>query len=105
MTSVLSGQTNSGSKGFDFASDDVICSYEDYGKHNSSNGGHSDPVISSSLGNGLCAASNPSRESGWALSNAGAVVEDDAVLSIAALHFQSEKFICGFQATSNPFCI
>ncbi|CAI9089405.1 OLC1v1023972C1 [Oldenlandia corymbosa var. corymbosa] len=37
---------NSGSKGFNFASDDILCSYEDYGNLDGSNGStHSDPVI------------------------------------------------------------
>ncbi|CAK7324007.1 unnamed protein product [Dovyalis caffra] len=49
MASGSSGRVNSGSKGFDFGSDDILCSYEDYGTTNqdSSNGSHSDPVIGS----------------------------------------------------------
>ncbi|PON87802.1 hypothetical protein TorRG33x02_163470 [Trema orientale] len=50
MASGSSGRANSGSKGFDFASDDILCSYEDYGNQDSSNGSHSDPVINSSSG-------------------------------------------------------
>ncbi|EXC25515.1 hypothetical protein L484_009824 [Morus notabilis] len=50
MASGSSGRANSGSKGFDFASDDILCSYEDYGNQDSPNGGHSEPVISSSSG-------------------------------------------------------
>ncbi|KAF5745952.1 putative structural constituent of cell wall [Tripterygium wilfordii] len=47
MASGSSGRPNSGSKGFDFASDDVLCSYEDYiNNQDASNGGHSsDPVV------------------------------------------------------------
>ncbi|GMH12089.1 hypothetical protein Nepgr_013930 [Nepenthes gracilis] len=37
--------SNSGSKGFDFASDDILCSYEDYGNQESANGNHSDSAI------------------------------------------------------------
>lgn len=59
MASGSSGRANSGSKGFDFASDDILCSYEDYGNQDSPNGGHSEPVISSSSGKVLCTASNP----------------------------------------------
>ena len=47
MASGSSGRVNSGSKGFDFASDDILCSYEDYSNQDSSNGNHSDPVIGS----------------------------------------------------------
>ncbi|KAJ4846502.1 hypothetical protein Tsubulata_004029 [Turnera subulata] len=49
MASGSSGRANSGgSKGFDFGSDDILCSYEDYGNtQDSSNGTHSDPVITS----------------------------------------------------------
>ncbi|CAK9171087.1 unnamed protein product [Ilex paraguariensis] len=36
---------SSGTKGFDFATDDILCSYEDYANQESSNGNHSDPVI------------------------------------------------------------
>ncbi|KAG5233361.1 hydroxyproline-rich glycoprotein [Salix suchowensis] len=47
MASGSSGRANSGSKGFDFGSDDILCSYEDYGTDNqdSSNLSHSEPVI------------------------------------------------------------
>ena len=47
MASVSSGRANSGSKGFDFGSDDILCSYEDYGTDNqdSSNLSHSEPVL------------------------------------------------------------
>lgn len=48
MASGSSGRANSGFKGFDFASDDILCSYEDYANQDSTNGDHSDPVISSS---------------------------------------------------------
>ncbi|KAL6975834.1 hypothetical protein U1Q18_024630 [Sarracenia purpurea var. burkii] len=47
MASGSAGRNNSGSKGFDFASDDILCSYEDYGNQESSNAGHSDPGIGS----------------------------------------------------------
>ncbi|KAL8506559.1 hypothetical protein ACS0TY_017449 [Phlomoides rotata] len=44
MASGSSGRaTNSGSKSFDFGSDDILCSYEDYGNHDGNNGIHSDP--------------------------------------------------------------
>uniref|UniRef100_A0A2P2K539 Uncharacterized protein MANES_S000400 n=1 Tax=Rhizophora mucronata TaxID=61149 RepID=A0A2P2K539_RHIMU len=45
MASGSSGRPNSGSKGFDFGSDDILCSYEDYGNQESLNGSHLDPVI------------------------------------------------------------
>ena len=45
MASGSSSRPNSGSKGFDFASDDILCSYEDYTNQDSSNGVHSDPSI------------------------------------------------------------
>ncbi|XP_022725459.1 protein transport protein sec31-like [Durio zibethinus] len=46
MASGSSGRGNSGgSKGFDFGSDDILCSYEDYGNQESSNGSHAEPVI------------------------------------------------------------
>ncbi|CAK9138718.1 unnamed protein product [Ilex paraguariensis] len=46
MASGSSGRNNnSGSKGFDFVTDDILCSYEDYGNQESSNGSHSEPVI------------------------------------------------------------
>ncbi|KAH7576930.1 hypothetical protein JRO89_XS01G0177000 [Xanthoceras sorbifolium] len=48
MASGSSGRPNSGSKGFDFASDDILCSYDDYSKQESSNGNLPDPVIGSS---------------------------------------------------------
>ncbi|XP_044503318.1 activating signal cointegrator 1 complex subunit 2 homolog [Mangifera indica] len=48
MASGSSGRANPISKGFDFASDDILCSYEDYADQDSTNGNHSDPVISSS---------------------------------------------------------
>ncbi|XP_052621942.1 uncharacterized protein LOC111891791 isoform X2 [Lactuca sativa] len=40
------------SKGFDFASDDILCSYEDYANQEGSNGNHSDSAI----------ATNPAKE-------------------------------------------
>ncbi|PPD87332.1 hypothetical protein GOBAR_DD15718 [Gossypium barbadense] len=46
MASELSGRGNSsGSKGFDFASDDILCSYEDYGNQESSNGSHAEAAL------------------------------------------------------------
>ncbi|KAK7312805.1 hypothetical protein VNO77_36952 [Canavalia gladiata] len=46
MASGSSGRGNSASKGFDFATDDILCSYDDYAnRDSSSNGNHSDPVI------------------------------------------------------------
>ncbi|CAN8326253.1 unnamed protein product [Cochlearia groenlandica] len=47
MASGLSGRVNSGSKGFDFGSDDILCSYDDYTKQDPSNGLNSDPAIAS----------------------------------------------------------
>lgn len=47
MASGSSGRANLGSKGFDFGSDDILCSYEDYPNQDASNGSHSDPVIGS----------------------------------------------------------
>lgn len=42
------GRGNPDSKGFDFASDDILCSYEDFSNRDSnSNGNHNDPVIAS----------------------------------------------------------
>ncbi|GMI74818.1 FLOE1 [Hibiscus trionum] len=44
MASGSSGRGNSGgSKAFDFGSDDILCSYEDYGNQESSNGNHAEP--------------------------------------------------------------
>ncbi|KAG4159537.1 hypothetical protein ERO13_D02G179900v2 [Gossypium hirsutum] len=44
MASGSSGRGNTGnSKGFDFGSDDILCSYEDYGNQESSNGNHTEP--------------------------------------------------------------
>ncbi|TKY66856.1 hypothetical protein E2542_SST09747 [Spatholobus suberectus] len=44
MASGSSGRGNSGSKGFDFGSDDILCSYDDYAnRDSSSNGNHADP--------------------------------------------------------------
>lgn len=40
-----SGRNNPGSKGYDFATDDILCSYEDYANQENSNGTHSDPGI------------------------------------------------------------
>ncbi|GLT45467.1 hypothetical protein SLA2020_192960 [Shorea laevis] len=45
MASGASGRGNSGSKGFDFGSDDILCSYDDYANQDSSNGSHGEPVI------------------------------------------------------------
>ncbi|PSS16337.1 RNA-binding protein [Actinidia chinensis var. chinensis] len=47
MASGSSGRNNSASKGFDFATDDILCSYEDYGNQEASNGSHSDSGIGS----------------------------------------------------------
>ncbi|KAJ1434550.1 UBA-like domain DUF1421 [Sesbania bispinosa] len=43
MASGPSGRGNGGSKGFDFGSDDILSSYEDYTNQDSSNGSHIDP--------------------------------------------------------------
>lgn len=45
MASGSSGRPSSGSKGFDFASDDILCSYDDFSNQEASNGSHSDPSI------------------------------------------------------------
>ncbi|KAK2980337.1 hypothetical protein RJ640_012207 [Escallonia rubra] len=45
MASGSSGRNNSASKGFDFAADDILCSYEDYPNQDASNGSHSDSGI------------------------------------------------------------
>ncbi|KAH0975343.1 hypothetical protein GBA52_017242 [Prunus armeniaca] len=45
MASGSSGRANPSTQGFDFVSDDILCSYEDYGNQDSSNGNHSDPVM------------------------------------------------------------
>lgn len=48
MASGSSGlANNSGSKVFDFASDDILCSYEDYANQENSTRSHSDPAIGS----------------------------------------------------------
>ncbi|KAJ1418268.1 putative trithorax group protein osa [Sesbania bispinosa] len=48
MASGSPGRGNSGSKGFGFGSDDILCSYEDYSNRDSdSNGNHTDPIIAS----------------------------------------------------------
>ncbi|ONK68997.1 uncharacterized protein A4U43_C05F18200 [Asparagus officinalis] len=39
-----SGRTSSGPRSFDFASDDVLCSYDDYSNRDPSNGKRSDPT-------------------------------------------------------------
>lgn len=44
MASGASGRGNSGSKGFDFGSDDILCSYDDF-ENQDSNGNYSEPVI------------------------------------------------------------
>uniref|UniRef100_A0A1J3CQX1 DUF1421 domain-containing protein n=1 Tax=Noccaea caerulescens TaxID=107243 RepID=A0A1J3CQX1_NOCCA len=51
MASGSSGRVNSGSKGFDFGSDDILCSYDDYTNQDSSNGPNSDPAISATNSN------------------------------------------------------
>ncbi|XP_019172300.1 PREDICTED: ataxin-2 homolog isoform X2 [Ipomoea nil] len=38
---------NPGSKAFDFASDDILCSYDDFANQDNTNGNHSDPVTAS----------------------------------------------------------
>ncbi|KAF5458453.1 hypothetical protein F2P56_022480 [Juglans regia] len=50
MASGSSVRANPGSKGFDFGSDDILCSYEDYANQDSSNGSHGEPVIASNTG-------------------------------------------------------
>ncbi|CAH9116566.1 unnamed protein product [Cuscuta europaea] len=54
MASGSSGlPSNSGSKGFDFASDDILCAYEDYTIPENSTRGQSDPAIGSNSGKEL----------------------------------------------------
>ena len=48
MASGSSGRPNSGSKAFDFGSNDILCSYEDYGNQESSNGTHTDLSVANS---------------------------------------------------------
>ncbi|KAA8524392.1 hypothetical protein F0562_010817 [Nyssa sinensis] len=48
MASGSSGRNSSASKGFDFGSDDILRSYEDFGNQENSNGSHSDPVTGTS---------------------------------------------------------
>uniref|UniRef100_A0A7N0TJU4 DUF1421 domain-containing protein n=1 Tax=Kalanchoe fedtschenkoi TaxID=63787 RepID=A0A7N0TJU4_KALFE len=45
MASGSSGRVNSGSQGFDFGSDDILCSYDDFTSQERVNGTHSDSVI------------------------------------------------------------
>ncbi|KAG2239803.1 hypothetical protein Bca4012_022902 [Brassica carinata] len=42
---MASDRVNSGSKGFDFGSNDILCSYDDFTNQDSSNGTNSDPAI------------------------------------------------------------
>ncbi|CAN6915492.1 unnamed protein product [Brassica oleracea] len=42
---MASDRVNSGSKGFDFGSDDILCSYDDFANQDSSNGPNSDHAI------------------------------------------------------------
>lgn len=49
MASGSSGRNTSNTKGFDFASDDILCSYEDYANQEGSNGNLSDPSIGANL--------------------------------------------------------
>ncbi|ESQ54426.1 hypothetical protein EUTSA_v10024987mg [Eutrema salsugineum] len=51
MASGSSGRVNSGSKGFDFGSDDILCSYDDYTNQDSANGTNSDPAIGATNAN------------------------------------------------------
>ncbi|RVW46849.1 hypothetical protein CK203_015250 [Vitis vinifera] len=50
MASGSSGRAGSGSKGFDFASDDILCSYDEFSNQESSNGTHSDPASGKLIG-------------------------------------------------------
>ena len=50
MASGSSGRAGSGSKAFDFATDDVLCSYDEFANQDTSNGAHPDP----SSGKVLC---------------------------------------------------
>lgn len=45
MASGASGRVNSGSRGFDFGSDDILCTYADFANQDSSNGSYGEPVI------------------------------------------------------------
>ncbi|XP_030546257.1 ataxin-2 homolog [Rhodamnia argentea] len=53
MATGSSGRANSGSKGFDFASDDILCSYEDFANQESFHGSHSDPPIPTDSAKGI----------------------------------------------------
>ncbi|KAG5551916.1 hypothetical protein RHGRI_010132 [Rhododendron griersonianum] len=73
MASGSSGRNNnSGTKAFDFATtDDILCSYEDYGSQDGSNGIHADPVIGS---------------------NSAKVVGREIVLRLAGIVFEFEMW-------------
>ncbi|CAN1351283.1 hypothetical protein LINPERPRIM_LOCUS42487, partial [Linum perenne] len=60
-----SGRPGSGTKGFDFASDDILCSYDDFPNQESSNGNHSDPIPSSSPSKQGFEKSRMSRSTGY----------------------------------------
>ncbi|KAL5998858.1 hypothetical protein ACLOJK_009806 [Asimina triloba] len=50
MASGSSGRSAAGSKGFDFGTDDVLCSYDDFSNQEASNGKRSDSAIGGSSG-------------------------------------------------------
>ncbi|CAN0896837.1 hypothetical protein LINGRAHAP2_LOCUS18735 [Linum grandiflorum] len=66
-----SGRPSSGSKGFDFGSDDILCSYDDFPNQDSSNGTHSDPIPSSSPSKQGFEKSRMSRSSGYQAASYG----------------------------------
>ncbi|XP_021737013.1 arginine-glutamic acid dipeptide repeats protein-like isoform X1 [Chenopodium quinoa] len=61
---------SSGSKGFDFASDDILCSYEDYVNQESSNRSQSDPSIGANANKQDFQKSRISRSSVFPTTNA-----------------------------------
>ncbi|CAI0460977.1 unnamed protein product [Linum tenue] len=70
MASGSSGRPSSGSKGFDFGSDDILCSYDDFANQESSNGTHSDPIPASNPSKGF-EKSRLSRSSGYQAASYG----------------------------------
>lgn len=75
MASGSSGRPSSGSKGFDFASDDILCSYEDFANQESANGGHSDPSLGANSGKDF-QKSRISRSSVFPTTNAYSQLEE-----------------------------
>lgn len=80
MASGSSGRNNSTSKGFDFASDDILCSYEDYANQEGSNGNHSDPSIGANLAKVL-----------WSFCCINCFMSDEFRFSCLIVHFRVLK--------------